>query len=249
MRIVKTALLLTAVSSLCVAPSAFGAAYTFFEGFEGYANGSSMHGQGGWAGWDNAAAATGYVMSSPFSQQGTNVVQIVGASDLTHNFGGSGGGGTLSIWQFIPTTFTGETYLILLNTYAPSGTDNWSVQLKANSTDGLLHWDNSFTGQTTSVASIPFIKGEWVQYQFNINFTANTVSAYYNNLLITTGKWYDTASGSTAQPLLGAIDLFGNGAGNVYYDNLSVVVPEPGSLSLLALGGLTMLALRRKASR
>jgi hypothetical protein len=175
-------------------------------------------------------------------------LQIVGASDLTHNFTGSGGGGIVSIWQFVPTAYTGDSYIILLNTYAPSGTDNWSAQVHANATDGLLHWDNAFTGQTTSVASIPFIRGQWVNYQFNINFAANTFSAYYNNQLLTSGKWYDTAAAS-AQPLLGAIDLFGNGAGNVYYDSLSVVIPEPGSLSLLALGGVFLVMYRRVTSR
>jgi hypothetical protein len=89
------------------------------------------------------------------------------------------------------------------------------------------------------------IKGQWVEYQFVIKPDANTVSEYYNGQLLSTHAWY----GAGGFDVVAAIDLFGNGASTVYYDNLKIYfVPEPGSLSLLALGGL-VLALRRKVAR
>ena len=34
------------------------------DNFDGYANGTSLHGVGGWAGWDNNPAATGFVTNA-----------------------------------------------------------------------------------------------------------------------------------------------------------------------------------------
>ena len=42
---------------------------------------------------------------------------------------------------------------------------------------------------------------------------------------------------------LAAVDLYANGADNVYYDDMSVPIPEPG---ILALAGLGLLALMRR---
>ena len=229
--------------ALCVAALPARAAYQFTDGFESYANGSSLHGQNGWAGWDNAAAATGYALTSPFAHDGNNVLQIVGTSDLTHTFAGTGNAAILSIWQFLPNAFTGDSFVILLNTYAPGGPDAWSAQVHANAATGLISDDNGLASQT-----LPLIKGEWVEYRFMIDFLGNSVSDYYNNQLLSTHRWYDPAD-ANARARLQAIDLFGNGAGNVYYDSLLVVIPEPGSLSLVALGVGLVLALRRKAAR
>jgi len=209
----------------------------FFDGFESYANGSSLHGQGGWAGWDNSAGATGYA-STDYAYAGNQSVKIVGASDLTHNFSGfTSGQALLSIWQYLPANYTGDSYLILLNRYAPGGPDAWSVQIHADSATGNLVSDNG------GGATLPFIRNQWVEYRFDIDLTANTVDEYYGGTLLSTHQWYDPGD-ANALAQVGAIDLFGNNASDVYYDNLSLV-PEPATLGLLALGGV-LLALRRK---
>jgi hypothetical protein len=216
-------------------------AANFFEDFESYANGSSLHGQGGWAGWDMSAGATGYA-STNYAYAGLQSVRIVAASDLTHNFSGFNSGQVvLSIWQYLPANYAGDSFLILLNRYAPGGPDAWSAQIHANAGTGLLTSDNG------GGATLPFAKSKWMEYRFNIDLAANTVSEYYGGTLLSTHQWYDpTDANALAQ--VGAIDLYGNNAGDVYYDNLSVtLVPEPTALSLLAVGGL-MLALRRKSA-
>jgi hypothetical protein len=242
MKILRTVLQLTAALPLCAASIALGAG-SYFEGFEGYVSGSSLHGQSGWAGWDNTAGATGYA-STDYAYSGSQSVQIVGASDLTHTWTDfTSGQPVLSVWQYLPNSFTGDSFLILLNTYNHGGPYAWSAQVHANATTGLITSDNG------AGATLPMIKGQWVEYRFMIDLAANSVSEYYNNQLLSTHQWYDPGDVNAAARLQG-IDLYGNGAANVYYDNLAISnVPEPGSLSLLALGGVVLAVYRRKSAR
>ena len=113
---------------------------------------------------------------------------------------------------------------------------NWSVQIQ---NDMAL---NRVISDQGGGAFLPLVRDSWNTFRFDINFVANTVSEFYNGGLLSTHAWHD-GSGANA---LAAIDLYANNAGPVYYDNLSInAVPEPGSLSLLALGGLVFV-LRRK---
>jgi len=79
------------------------------DNFDSYALGSSMHGQGGWKGWDDDPTWTAYVsnvksMSSPHS------VDIVADADLIHEYSGcTSGQWTYTAWQFIPDNFDGES--------------------------------------------------------------------------------------------------------------------------------------------
>ena len=74
------------------------------ENFDSYANGSSMHGQGDWEGWDNNPAATAFVRQdqalSPLQS-----VDIKGTADLVQPFCASGGAWSYSAWQYIPSDF------------------------------------------------------------------------------------------------------------------------------------------------
>jgi len=242
MRTLKTALQLTTVLSFCVAPLAFGVA-PYSDGFESYVSGSSMHGQGGWAGWDDNAAATGYALTSPFAHEGNSMLRIVAASDLTHTWSDMTSGQPLvSIWQYVPNNYTGDSFLILLNTYKSGGPDAWSAQVHANATTGLITDDND-----PAKATLPLIKGQWVEYQFLIDLAGNSVTEYYNNQLLSTHQWYDPTDVNAGARLQG-IDLYGNNASDVYYDAFSVI-PEPCSLSLLALGALSLAVYRRATSR
>lgn len=112
------------------------------ENFDSYAAGSQMHGQGGWAGWDNSAAA-GALVSSAQALSNPNSVAITGGADLVYRYSGyTSGQWVYSARVYIPSSLTtGKTYFILLNRYAPSATDNsWSIQtafdLAAGDVDG-----------------------------------------------------------------------------------------------------------------
>src|ERR1017187_5067145 len=95
------------------------AAGPVFDDFESYAVGSNLHGQGGWTGWSNNPGA-GALVATNFAFSPTRSVDITGASDLVHTFfGATNGQWVFSTRQYIPSTSSGTTYVILLNRYQP----------------------------------------------------------------------------------------------------------------------------------
>jgi hypothetical protein len=216
--------------------SAFVSASLFVEGFESYSAGSDLHGQGGWKGWNNDPAA-GSPASNAFANSGTNSVAVIGSADLVHEFDIAGGLVEFTAMQYIPRGGSGESYFILLNRYSDSGTQAWSVQIRYDLASGVITSDNG-GGATGNI-----VYDKWVELKFMIDLANNSVSEYYNGSLLSTHAWYDTNDGN-AGGYLQAIDLFGNGASTVYYDDLSIV-PEPMTLSILGLGGLALLRKRK----
>lgn len=183
----------------------------FSEGFESYVPGNSMHSRGGWKGWDDMPAA-GALVSNLYARFGGNSVEIAGNSDLVHEFSLSEGKWVLTTWQYIPSQAQGTTYFILLNTYQDGGPYDWSAQTQYNLTDGTITPWQGATGEGAEI-----IYDQWVQIRFIIDLTANTVEEYYNNVLIAAGEWDNDEHGT-----LQAIDLYGNGASPVYYDNIRI---------------------------
>ncbi len=183
----------------------------FAEGFETYAAGISVHGQGGWKGWDNVAAA-GAPVSNRTAHGGRNSIEILGSSDLVHEFRLTGGKWVVTAYQYIPTGAKGTTYFILLNTYTDGGPYDWSVQTEYDMTAGTV---TPAAGATGSQARILY--DQWVQIRLVIDLTANTFEESYNGTKIAAGPWDSNAHGT-----LQAIDLFGDGASSVYYDDLTI---------------------------
>ena len=183
----------------------------FSEDFESYVPGSNMHGRGGWKGWDKVPAV-GALVSNLYARSGGNSVQIASTSDLVHEFSLSEGKWVLSAWQYIPSAGQGTTYFILLNTYEDNGPKDWSVQTQYNQTTGAI---TPWRGATGADAEI--IYDRWVQIRFVIDLTENTFAEYYNGTQIATGEWDNDAHGT-----LQAIDLYGNGASPVYYDDIRI---------------------------
>ncbi|MCY2951696.1 MAG: PEP-CTERM sorting domain-containing protein [Planctomycetota bacterium] len=211
---------------------------SFFDNFDSYAPGSQMHGQGGWKGWDNSAGAGALVTNSTaFSVP--NSVAINGSSDLVQEFVPTP---TSGIWVFsckqnIPAGIAGSSYLILMNRYTDGGPYSWSGQIKADMDVGQIVDDMA------GGASLPMVRGQWVPLRFVIDLDANSVATYYNNQQLSSGQWFNPQDGVAA---VKAVDFFGNNAGPVFYDDISLQpIPEPGSLGLLALGALGLLRRRR----
>lgn len=197
-----------------------------------------MHGQGGWKGWDNVAAA-GAVTSDAFAVSAPNSLNISGGADLVHEFDVPGSQLEVTAMQYIPTGFSGKSYFILLNTYNDGGPYNWSVQTDFEAATGIVTAYYHEEGPGT----LPLIYDEWVELRFDIDLDANTVDEYYGGQLLSSHAWQ--SDGAAA---LGAIDLYANGASAIYYDDISVV-PEPTSLVLflgLALGAAVMHFRRRR---
>src|ERR1039458_1333822 len=93
--------------------------------------------------------------------------------------------------QYIPSTSTGTTYVVLMNTYrSPYGaTDlNWSVEIQCNMATGQIISD--FGGSAT----LPLVTNHWVEVRCEINLTSNSVSEFYNGQLLSTHVWPDVVA-------------------------------------------------------
>lgn len=210
-----------------------------FDNFDSYTLGS-IHGQGGWEGWTGIGSVAGTVTAAQ-AFSGSQSLQVVAGNDTVRPFTGVASGlWTLSLQQYVPSTSSGTSWLILMNSY-PANL-NWSAQMYADITAGQMR---SYEDEGASVA---LVTDQWVPIRFDINLTDNSVSSYYNDTLLATHAWQ---SGGINE--LQALDLYPDeGAGSaqvgpVFYDNLQLsVVPEPTSLCLLLLGGLAFLIRGRK---
>jgi hypothetical protein len=178
----------------------------FFEDFESYAPGTDLQDVGGWAGWDGDAAYSAPV-SDAFAYSGVNSVEIIGSADLVQTFAVDGGKCVFSAMQYIPSGTTGTTYFILLNQY-PDNKD-WSVQTTFNLDSGEVgFWHGG---------SATIVYDEWIELKYVIDLDNNLIDKFYNGAYIATDTW--AATGHTT---LQAVDLFGNGASSVYYDDIVV---------------------------
>jgi len=181
-----------------------GRAVTFSDNFESYAAGSAIHGQGGWKGWQGAAGA-GAPVSSAHANSGANSVEILSSSDLVHEFTAAGGKWVFSLMQYLPSGSTGKTMCILMNQYTDDNTlMDWSPQ-------------DTFDLDAGLVGAIPLVFDKWVSLEYVIDLDKNTVDKYYDGKLFGSETWDDNNHGTFQ-----AVDLYGNGASSVYYDDISL---------------------------
>ncbi len=221
----KLALLLSAIGAVTCLSTAVSADWG--DDFDSYATGSGMHGQGGWKGWDSDPTWDAFV-SDAYSLSAPNSVDIMGDADLVHEFAGyTSGQWTFTTSQYIPGSFQGLSYFLLLNTYVDGGPNNWSTQISFDSATGLV--ESGFEG-----ATLPMIYDDWVELRVDIDLDTDVQDIYYGGALLSSKSWVEGVSGGGAFNI-GAVDLFANGASSIYYDDMSLV-PAPGSALLLILG-------------
>jgi hypothetical protein len=214
------------------------------DDFDDYDTDISLHGVGGWKGWDNSPLWTAYTRDE-VALSAPNAVEIEGNSDLVHEYDANSGDWTYTAWQYIPGNMSGESYFIMQNTYNDGGPYNWSVQLDFMSATGMLVGDCGASDNVT----MPYITDQWVEIRVDIFLDPEDdwTQVYYNGTLLddpllddhpVLGGGYCWSlgifGGGGGVREIGAVDLFANGATPVYYDDMSLV-PEPASCLLLAL--------------
>ena len=205
------------------------------ENFDSYATGSQMHGQGGWKGWGNVPGA-GALTSDVQSHSTPNSVAIEAASDLVHEYSGyTSDVWTYTVWQYVPSSFSGISYFLLLNSYDDPGNNlNWSTQLSFDSGTLMVANDGPDGG------TLPLVTDQWVEIRVDINLDNNTQTVYYGGDLLFTGSWTEGMSGGGVLNIA-AVDLYANSATVVYYDDISLVgLLDIPWLSLDPMAGATL---------
>ena len=196
------------------------------DNFDSYAVNSQIVGQGGWEEWGLGAGA---LVVATEARSAPHSVEIVGGTDLVHQYTENTGKWFYSAWQYIPSSMTGTTYWIMLNTYAPP-TYFWSCQMGFDAGSGLIQAD---CGSSNQVVNVHFKTDQWVEIRTYIDFDEDWTATFYNGQILddplladhpTLGGGYQWSMGvfgaGGGVNALGAIDLFANGATETYYDDM-----------------------------
>ncbi len=191
------------------------------DDFDSYATGAQLHGLGGWFGWGNDVAF-GALTSDVQARSVLNSADINGNSDLVHPYTQTSGIWTYTAWQYIPGSFSGTSYFIMLNQYDHACTPcNWSVQVNFNSATGLMTDDGGAN-------SMPYVTDAWAKIEVVVDLDADTQTFFYNGNILYSGVWNGYISGAGGgSDVIAAVDLFANGASTIYYDDLSLAPGAP----------------------
>lgn len=204
------------------------------ESFEPYADGSMLHGQGGWKGWNDDPAFSSPVTSAR-ARTGEQSVDVFGPGTMVHDYCTFGEGAwSYSAWQYIPSGFEsgggGEmagTYFMLLNTYQDGGPYDFSVQMQFDSTDHML---KVYHGDGGNTINVPYETDRWVKIQTIVDLDNDWTQVYYDDELIAEYEWTGGVYGDGGGALdIAAVDLYAQHSTNVYYDDLVLepILPAP----------------------
>jgi len=211
----------SSVSSVSMRKDVVPIGRSWSDDFESYSVGQFLDGtpdDGGWRGWDNDPAWGAYVVDT-YAYEGEKSVEIVDTTDLIHLYPGyTSGQWTYTALQFVPEDFSGNSYFILLSDYTDgAGQENkWAIQMRFDSLNQIV--ESEF-----DTINLPLITGEWVKLQVLIDLDADLFKFYYGGALLIEKAW--TAGHNNLGDgflNISAVDLFANGATEVYYDAMSL---------------------------
>ena len=193
---------------LCACSSA-SAVIVFSEDFESFTVGTVLHEEAGWEGWYGDAGAAASV-SNQYAYSGTKSIEVDSSADAVQVLDITEGKWVLTVMQYIPSGTSGETRFHMQNTYR-NGTIGRSVQWFFSLGAGTMGDDYD------PAASASIIYDEWVELKLIIDLDNDLLEQYYDGELISARAWVDSG---TSQ--IQSIDLFGNGASSVYYDDFLI---------------------------
>ena len=199
--------LIVAVAAMMLFVPAAGADWS--DNFDSYANGSGLHGQGNWEGWENDPAFDAFV-TDIYSYSSPHSVAISTTSDIVQPFSENSGEWEMVSWHYIPSTSTGQQYWILCNTYPTAYNEDWSLQMLFDSDVGTVSADEG-----TAVTALIF--DQWIEVKVEINLDTDTQEVYYNGVFLESLNW--SSGGAIA---IGCLDLFSPGGTTIYWDDCSL---------------------------
>nr|NQU91837.1 T9SS type A sorting domain-containing protein [Bacteroidota bacterium] len=218
------------------------------DGFEAYALGSDIVGQGGWQFWGGAPSSPGARVTNAQVSTGSQALQIRGAAgkdgmnplevkkssskdyingtknrsaadDILHQYNGCTSGIWLfETWQFIPADATGGTTYLIMLNQYDDVGTTTNWSTQVRFDPDLNLVESEYDG-----ATLPLVKGSWVKIQHIIDLDNNSQSFYYNDQHLVTKSWTEGLSGGGILNIA-AVNLFANTLENVdvYYDDFSL---------------------------
>lgn len=249
----KSIIILAIVCVFAMSTPPVSAGLIFSEDFESYAPGSNLSGQGGWVGdmmsVNNGSYLTGSKVLDGRDDIGTN----------TFSTSRKGLGDPLSSSSVSTLTFdayatssvpiTHATGVGLDNTAGGSSVIWWAVK----DTNGLMSWSFEISGLLDTSAYVRYAGGydEVVSMSIVVDGIANEVYGIYDYGSGGTGETPHYSVTDAQIEELNAVSInvdyrppttstqFGDTYAGGEFDNI-VVIPEPGTVLLLGLGGLLL---------
>jgi hypothetical protein len=185
----------------------------FYDGFEDYSVGSDIVGQGGWEVWHLGGEHSD--VSDETAASGSNSLKHRPLSDVVQRFDINEGIHYVSVMTYIPSQNAGVGFVILLNQYGDPSSDNWSAQVQLDPQLGTV--ESQYDSHTTAL-----ITDQWVELRFDIDLDLDLLDISYNGETFAQGLvWSENISGGGITSLA-CVDLFNNGFGPVYFDDVAV---------------------------
>jgi len=213
-------------------------------------------GDNDWYGWDNDSASRGKIANSIERSDHTSgtgrSLRAIGTlpgprTDAVHWFRGrdpvdglvflGDGAGydadvstywVLEGWVFLPVGHTGNSFVILMNTYDRGAAfpvnpvHEWGVQLRFDSSTGKAIED------IAPGTFVNLVYDQWVKFEARINLATDSVSVYYNDLLVAAHTWLgDAPAPQSDYNVIQAVDLFVDDGTTTYYDDLVLRAANP----------------------
>ena len=199
-----------------VAPLPAGAQWE--DDMEGYADGSVLDGQGGWHGWDGNDTPFS-VVSSNQAESGLQSVMVGAGADSVHELDGyTTGKWALRTELYVPSSFVGKTYFIVMNAYDDGGPYEWGAQIGFDGDSGDVECNCGSGTQTT----VPLVLDQWAEVRLEIDLDGDFVDVYYDGAWIEGYAWSTGPFGGGNYQVLGieAVDLYPDVGGHPHVSEL-----------------------------
>jgi hypothetical protein len=204
----------------------------------------TLNGQNGWGDDSPGATASQVETSTVFSGSQAISVSLDSTTDVTHAL------------AYDSTTNPAALVKLQIAFQVQGNTLNQAEGLSVFGDGGFvaqiyaLNGDFHF-GTATAAGTLPLELGEWYSLEMDLDFQTQSVTAYVDGTFLAT-----LAMGSPTTSLVD-LDLGGSSGGfpgeTVFYDDFSATVataaPEPSSLALIAMGGVSLTGWRRWKTR